>query len=296
MAELTEAGCVGFSQAEVPIANTQVLLRALQYAATFGYTVWLRPQDAYLGKRRRRTAAPLATRLGLAGVPVVAETIALHTIFELMRATGARVHLCRLSQRRRRRAGARGQGRRPAGHLRREHQFAAPDRRRHRLLRRRARLAPPLRQQRDRDATAAPGWPTARSTRWSPTTRRSTRTRRSCRSPRPSPARPGSSCCCALALKWGAARAARDWRARSTVVSSRRASSACARPLQASAGRLAEGGVADLCMFDPAAQWTVTPDALRSQGKHTPFGGYELPGACRCTLVADASFTAEPAR
>ena len=39
----------------------------------------------------------MATRLGLAGVPVVAETIALHTIFELVRATGARVHLCRLS-------------------------------------------------------------------------------------------------------------------------------------------------------------------------------------------------------
>src|SRR3954471_414805 len=49
MAELTEAGCVGFSQAEVPLANTQVLMRALQYAATYGYTVWLRPQELYLG-------------------------------------------------------------------------------------------------------------------------------------------------------------------------------------------------------------------------------------------------------
>src|SRR3990167_2908773 len=35
--------------------------------------------------------------MGLSGVPVAAETIAMHTIFELMRATGARVHLCRLS-------------------------------------------------------------------------------------------------------------------------------------------------------------------------------------------------------
>src|SRR6476661_5027228 len=50
MAELTEAGCVGFSQAEVSLANTQVLLRALQYAATYDYTVWLRPQELYLGK------------------------------------------------------------------------------------------------------------------------------------------------------------------------------------------------------------------------------------------------------
>src|SRR5687767_5534655 len=47
MAELTEAGCVGFSQADVPLASTQVLQRALQYAATFGYTVWLRPLDPH---------------------------------------------------------------------------------------------------------------------------------------------------------------------------------------------------------------------------------------------------------
>jgi dihydroorotase len=96
MAELTESGCVGFGQAEVPLANTQVLQRALQYAATFGYTVWLRPQELHLGKGVAASGA-LATRLGLSGVPVAAETIALHTIFELIRATGARVHLCRIS-------------------------------------------------------------------------------------------------------------------------------------------------------------------------------------------------------
>ena len=39
MAELTESGCVGFSQAEQPITDTLVLQRALQYAATFGYKI-----------------------------------------------------------------------------------------------------------------------------------------------------------------------------------------------------------------------------------------------------------------
>lgn len=96
MAALTEAGCVGFGQADVPFGNTQVLLRALQYASTFGYAVWLRPQDRDLGKGVA-ASGPLATRLGLAGVPAAAETIAIFTIIELMRATGARVHLCRLS-------------------------------------------------------------------------------------------------------------------------------------------------------------------------------------------------------
>ena len=41
---------MGFSQADVAIRDTLVLHRALQYAATFGYRVWLRPSDAWLGK------------------------------------------------------------------------------------------------------------------------------------------------------------------------------------------------------------------------------------------------------
>lgn len=96
MVELSEAGCVAFSQAELPLANTLVMQRAFQYASTFDFAVWLRAQDFYLGRGVAASGA-LATRMGLSGVPVAAETIALHTIFELMRATGVRVHLCRLS-------------------------------------------------------------------------------------------------------------------------------------------------------------------------------------------------------
>ena len=97
MAELTDAGCIGFSQADEAILDTNVLLRAMQYAQTFGYQVWLRPQDAHLGRGGIAHSGAIASRLGLSGVPVMAETIALHTIFELMRASGARVHLCRIS-------------------------------------------------------------------------------------------------------------------------------------------------------------------------------------------------------
>ncbi|WP_249925701.1 hypothetical protein, partial [Escherichia coli] len=60
--------------------------------------------------------------------------------------------------------------------------------------------------------------------------------------------------------------------------------------LAASAGRLVEGGVADVCVFDAGASWAVTPDQLAGQGKHTPFefsrSGFELPARVRCTLVA----------
>ena len=102
MAELTEAGCIAFGQADAPLINTQVLHRALQYASTFGYAVWLRPQDAWLGAGVAASGA-IASRMGLAGIPAAAETIALQTLLELLRAFGAghagspRVHICRLS-------------------------------------------------------------------------------------------------------------------------------------------------------------------------------------------------------
>ena len=96
MAELTAAGCVGFSQAESAIKDTLVLQRAMMYASSHNLSLWLRPVDPWLGKGVAASGA-VATRLGLSGVPVASETISLHTLFELMRATGVRVHLCRLS-------------------------------------------------------------------------------------------------------------------------------------------------------------------------------------------------------
>jgi len=54
---------------------------------------------------------------------------------------------------------------------------------------------------------------------------------------------------------------------------------------QASAGQLVKGGMADLCVFNAQTEWTVQPDTLRSQGKHTPFSGYQLPARVCWTLV-----------
>jgi dihydroorotase len=96
MGELSQAGCVGFAQADRPVLDTSVLLRAMQYARSFGFALWLRPIDPWLSKGVAASGA-YAARLGLAGVPVQAETIALHTLFELQRATGVRLHLCRIS-------------------------------------------------------------------------------------------------------------------------------------------------------------------------------------------------------
>jgi dihydroorotase len=93
MAELTEAGCVAFSHADMPFADTELLWRAMQYASTFGYPLWLRASDPHIGRNGIAHDGEIATRLGLAGIPVMAETIALSTILTLVRHTGVRVHL-----------------------------------------------------------------------------------------------------------------------------------------------------------------------------------------------------------
>src|SRR5207244_11712832 len=93
MAELAQAGCVGFFQGNAPLPGNAMLLQAMRYAATFGYTVWLRAEDADLARGGVAHEGEVATRLGLPAIPVIAETIALRTLLELMAPTGAPVHL-----------------------------------------------------------------------------------------------------------------------------------------------------------------------------------------------------------
>ncbi|HEY5581574.1 MAG TPA: dihydroorotase [Rhodoferax sp.] len=284
MQELTEAGCVAFSQAEVPLPNTQVMHRAFQYASTFGYAVWLRPQDLFLGQGVAASGA-LATRLGLSGVPVAAETIALHTIFELMRATGARVHLCRLSSA----AGvalvrqAKLDGLRVTCdisinslHLT-DADIGYFDSR--------ARLNPPLRQQRDRDALRAgllDGTIDALVSDHTPVDEDA----KTLPFAESEPGATGVELLLSLALKWSQDSGVSLARALAVVTHGPAAVlGASLGKRQASTGRLLAGGAADLCVFDPAAAWTVQSDALRSQGKYTPFSGYELPGRVRCTIM-----------
>jgi dihydroorotase len=97
MNSLTRAGCIGFSQAKHPIVDTQLLLRAMQYAATFGYKVRLRPQDQFLAREGVAHDGEVASRLGLTGIPVSAETVAIATALQLAAQTNVRLHLSRLS-------------------------------------------------------------------------------------------------------------------------------------------------------------------------------------------------------
>ena len=290
MGQLTDAGCVAFGQADAPLLNTQVLQRALQYASTFGYAVWLRPLDPWLGGGVA-ASGPLAMRMGLAGVPAVAETIALHTIFELMRAMrgaggGPRVHLCRLSSA----AGvallrqAKADGLQVTAdvsinslHLT-DHDIGYFDSA--------ARLNPPLRQQRDRDAlqaALADGTLDALVSDHTPVEADA----KQLPFAEAEPGASGLELLLPLALKWGLAPGGPGLQRALAAVTQAPAQvlGGALGTLQASVGRLVEGGQADVCVFDPEAHWQVAPQALRSRGKHTPFSGLELAGRVRCTLV-----------
>ena len=284
MGQLTAAGCVGFSQAEVALANTQVLQRAMQYASTFGFAVWLRPQELHLGKGVAASGA-LATRMGLSGVPVAAETIALHTIFELMRSTGARVHLCRLSSAAGvallRQAKAEGLAVTADVSINSLHltdvDMGYYDSR--------ARLTPVLRQQRDRDAlraALADGTIDALVSDHTPVEADA----KALPFAEAEPGATGLELLWSLALKWGQNDQLDLARVLATLTSGpAKVLGTSLSTLQGSVGHLAVGGVADLVLLSTDGHWAVADESLRSQGKHTPFSGYELPGRVRATLV-----------
>ncbi|OUL82321.1 dihydroorotase [Paraburkholderia hospita] len=279
MVALTESGCIGFSQADTPIVDTQVLLRALQYANTYGYTVWLRPQDAYLAKGGVAASGPLASRLGLSGVPVSAETIALHTIFELVRVTGARVHLSHVSSA----AGvelmraAKAEGLPVTCDVTINHvhlididigYFDAQ-----------FRLDPPLRSQRDREAIRAglvDGTIDAICSDHTPVDD----DEKLLPFAEATPGATGLELLLSLTLKWA------DEAGVSLAKALNRITAAPAGVLKLPAGRIETGGTADLCVFDRDAHWRVEPRALKSQGHNSPFLGYELPARVRATVVS----------
>ena len=289
MIDLTEAGCVGFSQAEHAMKDNLTLSRAMQYASTYGYAVWLRPQDPSLSGGVAASGA-VATRLGLSGVPVAAETIALHSIIELVRVTGARVHFCRLSSAAGvelvRRAKAEGLPVTADVSINSLHltdvdigYFNAD-----------MRLTPPLRQGKDRDALRAgladgtidalvsDHTPIGDDDKMLPFGEAV-------------PGATGLELLLSLALKWGNDSKLTLAQALARVTSEPvRVLGEALGSLGQSAGRLVEGGVADICVFDANAEWQVTPETLRSRGKHTPFdaasSGTRMPGRVRHTLVA----------
>ena len=277
MSQLTEAGCIGFSQAEAPIRNTQVLLRALQYAQTFGFTVWLRPEDPYLGGGVAASGA-VASRLGLSGMSVIAETVRLHTIFELMRSSGARVHLCRLSS---------AAGIELVRQAKREGLAVTCDVNIHHVsltdmdigyFNSQMRFSPPLRSARDRDAIVAglaDGTIDALCSDHTPVDD----DEKLLPFAEASPGATGLELLLPLTLRWAEEHKVPLGKALARITAEP------ARVLGLAAGTLSTGSAADICIFHPDQEWKVERRALKSQGKNSPWLGYDMRGRVRTTLV-----------
>lgn len=278
MHALKTAGCVGFSQAGYAIPNTLVLWRAMQYAATFDLTVFLNAQDPYLAEKGVAHDGEVATRLGLNGIPSAAETIALASILQIAEATKARLHISQLSTatgidmiREAKSKGTQVTCDVDIAHLHlTEHDIAYFNTACH--------LTPPLRTLRDKTAITAglrDGTIDVICSNHSPVDEDAKQVPFA----QSEVGATGLELLLPLTLKW--AESEKVPMIEAIAMITQRA----AQTLSIPAGTIKTGQPADLCLFDPNTYWTVKPETLCSQSKHTPFEGVELAAAVTTTIV-----------
>lgn len=288
---LAEAGAVGATDADRQISDTRLMYRALAYASVFDLLVQVHPEDAALARGGAMNAGALATRLGLPGVPAVAEVLAVERDLRLVEATGARLHIAHVST-----AGA-------VRVIRAAKRRGLPvtcDVTPHHLLlteqevegfRTYARVVPPLRGEEDRlalvegladgtiDAIASDHTPQDQDSKRLPFAQ----------------AEPGTvGLETALAAVLELVHAGRIGLLRAIDALARRPAAILRLP----AGRLSAGAPADLVLFDPDAAWTVTEAGLRSLSRNTIFEGRRFRGRVlrtwvdgRCVFDSSASET-----
>ncbi len=279
---LKDIGCIALGNAGEPLASSEVLLRALEYAADTGILVMLTPLDPWLSAEGCIHDGAHATRLGLTGIPETAETIAIARCLLLVEQTAARVHFCRLSSARGAAmiASAREQGLPVSAdvgihnlHLI-DTDMAYFDARYH--------LRPPLREAADREglgralvqgaisAICSDHQPLDLDSKLAPF----------------SQTLPGAS---ALELLLPLCLRLVDQGLLGLTRALALVTSGPAGLLGLDCGSLAPGSPADLCLFDPAAEWRVSAETLVSAGKNTPFEGQRMRGRVRRTLLGGHS-------
>lgn len=278
MAALGEAGCVGVGNALNAVKDTVVMRRAMQYASTFDLTVFLNAHDPWLQGNGCVHEGEISTRLGLPAIPEAAETVGVSRDLALMETTGARCHFNGLSTARSVEMIGRAQSDGvavtadvTAHHLHlTEHDIG--------FFNTQCHVIPPLRSSRDRERLLAgirdgtisavcsdhqPHEPDAKLAPFSES----------------APGISGLETLLPLTLRL----------VTDGVVDLPRAVALLtlepARILGIDAGHLGVGATADICIFDPEAEWMMDQRELTSRGRNTPFHGWPLMGRVRHTLV-----------
>ena len=281
-ATLAQAGCVGLSNAHRTIKNTLVLRRAFQYAHTFGLTVFINPQDPWLRGNGVMHEGETSTRLGLPAIPDAAETVDVARILSLIETTGARVHFSQLSSARSvdMISDARLDGLPVTADVAIHHLHLIDQD--INLLNTHCHVLPPLRDQRDREglrkglsqgtlgAICSDHQPVGSDAKLTPF----------------ASSAPGISSLehlLPLVLKL----------VEEGVIDLHTALSRLtiepAQMLGIEDGRISTGTLADLCLFDMDAEWTLDPSGMVSGGQNTPFSGWPLRGRVTRTVISGES-------
>ena len=275
---LKEAGAVGFSDADRTVTDSRVMLRALAYARAVGALIMQHPEDHALTAGGAMNDGELATRLGLAGMPAVAETIVVERDLRLAAAAGAPYHVAHVSTADAvaavRRAKARGL---PVTCATAPHYFtlnenAVAD------YRTFAKVRPPLRGEDDRLAIVeglADGTIDAIASDHAPHDQDSKRTTFA----QAAFGIVGIETMLTLSLAL-----VHDGRLGLPAVLDK-LTAAPARLLGLEQGRLALGAPADLVLIDLERPWVVDPDALHSKSKNAPYDGHAVQGRALRTVV-----------
>ncbi len=277
MASLQAAGAVALGNADRPLANTLVERRALEYAATFGIPVLLRPVDPHLHDGGCAHEGPVASRLGLPGIPEAAETVAVARDLALAEQTGCRIHFRGLST---------GTAVRQLQQAREQRLAVSADVAIHQLhltemdlegFDSNCHVSPPLRSLTDRD-TLREG--VARGVIGAICSDHQPHDPDAKEAPFPStaPGISGLETLLPLTLKLV------DEGVMPLLDALARLTCGPAEILGLPHGRLAPGGAADICLFDPDHHWVLERDRMASAGHNSPFIGWEFRGRVTHTL------------
>jgi dihydroorotase len=278
MEALDEAGCVGFTNALAPVTDTQVMRRAMEYAASFDLTVFLHALDPWLAGNGCMHEGEISTRLGLPGIPEAAETAAVARDLALIEQTGVRAHFGGLTSARAvamiaeaRKRGLPVSADVTAHHLHlTEHDIG--------YFNTQCRIMPPLREKSDREtlrkavksgvigAVCSDHQPHEPDAKLAPFAEAE-------------PGVSGLETLLPLTLKL----------VEEDVLELRDAlallTAGPAAILGVESGHLAVGATADACIFDPKAKWTLRAEDFVSRGRNNPFLGRELTGRVTHTMV-----------
>ncbi len=279
MYALQQAGCVGVSNCRNPVENSLILKRAFAYAATFGLRVFIEPDEHWLSKGGCAHEGKIATRLGLKGIPVSAETIAITRALELVAETGVSVHFGRLSS---------AQGAEMIARAKNEQLPVTADVSAHQLhlteqdissYNSACHVIPPLRTQRDQEALRRA---IADNTIDAICSDHQPHNIDAKRAPFASTEAGISGLETLLPL---CLRLSQQTELELSDVI-RKITHSPASILGLNAGTLSVGAKADICVFDSEEDWQLTTDLINSHGENTPFLGWNFQGKVKHTIVS----------